>query len=91
MKNNFRFNFISVLSLLLIFSSTALASSGGDEGSGTVLKVGIAITAFLVAIVFWLVLVYAESNDVHGEKVITPFKTSSILLHNLFPCKKKMI
>lgn len=80
MKNNFKFNFISVLSLLLIFSTTLFASSGDDGSTGTVLKVGIAITAFLIALVFWLVLVYAESNDVHGEKVITPLKN---FIHSL--------
>lgn len=80
MKNNFRFNFISVLSLILIFSTTLFASSGDDGSTGTVLKVGIAITAFLIALVFWLVLVYAESNDTQGEKVITPLKN---FIHSL--------
>ena len=81
MKNNSKFSFISVLWLLLIFSTNIFAATGSvDESYSSVLKVVIAITAFLVAFVLWLVLVYAESNDVKGEKVITPF---SKLIHAL--------
>ena len=81
MKNNRKFSFISVLWLLFIFSTNTFAATGSaDESYSSVLKVVIAITAFLVAFVLWLVLVYAESNDVKGEKVITPF---SKFIHSL--------
>ena len=74
MKNNKKFSFISTLWFLLIFSTTIFAQTGvANEGYGSVLKVIIAVTAFLIALILWLVLVYAESNDVKGEKVITPF------------------
>ncbi len=77
MKNKIKVNFISVLSLMLIFSTTLFAQTdtGANESDfGSVLKVIIAITAFLIAFVLWLVLVYAESNDIEGEKVVTPFR-----------------
>ncbi|MEN8191822.1 MAG: cbb3-type cytochrome c oxidase N-terminal domain-containing protein [Bacteroidota bacterium] len=81
MKNKGKLNFISVLSLLLIFSTTLFAETGTDDGdTGSVLKIIIAITAFLIAFVLWLVLVYAESNDTKGEKVVTPFKN---FIHSL--------
>jgi len=74
MKNNKKFSFISTLWFLLIFSTTNFAAAGdANTGYGSVLKVIIAVTAFLIALILWLVLVYAESNDVKGEKVITPF------------------
>jgi cytochrome c oxidase cbb3-type subunit 3 len=81
MKNKGKINFISVLSLLLIFSTTLFAETETEDGgSGSVLKVVIAITAFLIAFVMWLVLVYAESNDTEGEKVLKPFKN---FIHSL--------
>ncbi|NOX65662.1 MAG: hypothetical protein GXO85_07645, partial [Chlorobi bacterium] len=66
MKNKVKLNFISVLSLLLIFSTTLFAQTetGVDNSDfGSMLKIIVAITAFLIALVLWLVLVYAESND----------------------------
>ncbi len=81
MKNKRKFSFISALWFLLIFSTPIFAANGTAEGGyGSVLKVVIAITAFLVAFVLWLVLVYAESNDVKGEKIMTPF---SKFIHSL--------
>jgi len=80
MKNKGKLSFISVLSLLFIFSTTSFAGTGADDGSGSVLKVVVAITAFLIALVMWLVLVYAESNDTEGDKVLKPFKN---FIHSL--------
>lgn len=75
MKNKRKFSFISALWFLLIFSTPILAASKtADDGFGSVLKVVIAITAFLIALVLWLVLVYAENNDVKGEKITVPFR-----------------
>ena len=74
MKNKRKFSFIYTFWILLIFSTTSFAGTEAtDDSYGSVLKVMIAVTAFLIAFVLWLVLVYAESNDVKGEKVITPF------------------
>lgn len=74
MKNKRRFSFISALWFLLIFSTPIFAATDTSEGSyGSVLKVIIAVTAFIIALVLWLVLVYSESNDTKGEKIITPF------------------
>lgn len=81
MKNKGKFSFISVLWFLLIFSTTSFAATAESNDSyGSVLKVIVAITAFLIALIFWLVLVYAESNDAKGEMVITPF---SKFIHSL--------
>ncbi len=74
MKNKNNFSFISTFWFFLIFSTTSFAGTeAADDSYSSVLKVVIAVTAFLIAFVLWLVLVYAESNDAKGEKVITPF------------------
>lgn len=81
MKNKSKFSFISTFWFLLIFSTISFAGTEAtDAGYGSVLKVTIALTAFLIAFVLWLILVYAESNDSEGEKVITPF---SKFIHSL--------
>lgn len=73
MKNKRKISFTSTFMFLLIFSNTIFAGSETtDDIFGSVLKVIIALTAFLIAFVLWLALVYAESNDVKGEKVIVP-------------------
>lgn len=79
MKN--KCNFILVSWLLLVLSTPIFASSEATEGGyDSVVKVVIAITAFLVAFVIWLALVYSESNDLRGEKIIEPFK---MFIHSL--------
>jgi cytochrome c oxidase cbb3-type subunit 3 len=69
-----------LLSILLLFtlSSPLLAESGNGEGTNleTVLKVMIAVTAFTIAFVLWLVLVYAEKNDAEGEMFLGPLKAA---------------
>lgn len=73
MKNKRKLSFISTFWFLLIFSTTSFAGTEAtDDSYGSVLKVIIAVTAFLIAFVLWLVLVYAESNDLKGEKLIAP-------------------
>ena len=67
----------TLLSVLLFFTTTSplLAESGGEGANlETVLKVMIAITAFTIAFVLWLVLVYAEKNDAKGELFLSPLK-----------------
>lgn len=83
MKNKVKLNFISVLSLLLIFSTTLSAQieTGAEKSDfGSMFKIITAITAFLIALVLWLVLVYAESNDTEGKKAAAPLKK---LIHAL--------
>ena len=81
MENKGKFSFISVLWFLLVFSTTSFAATGNSNDSyGSVLEVILAIVTFLIALVFWLVLVYAESNDEKGEMVLAPF---SRLIHLL--------
>ncbi len=69
----------TLLSVLLFFtiSSPLLAETGGEGANlETVLKVMIAITAFTIAFVLWLVLVYAEKNDAKGEMFLSPLKAA---------------
>ena len=73
MKNKRNFSFVSAFWILLIFSTTIFAETGAaNDDSGSLIKVMFAVTAFLIAFVLWLVLVYAESNDAKGERIITP-------------------
>jgi cytochrome c oxidase cbb3-type subunit 3 len=60
---------IAIIFLLFIFSSPIFAQSANntDDGYGTIIKVMIAIIAFLVAIVLWLALVYSD-KDSKGAK-----------------------
>lgn len=81
MKNNSKFSFISTLWFLLIFSTNIFAASeSSDEIYSSVLKIVIAITAFLIALILWLILVYSESNDLNGEMVLAPYRK---LMHSL--------
>lgn len=60
---------------LLISSTQIFAGNGSDTGSlESVIKIMIALTAFLIAFVLWLVLVYAEKNDTEGIGFIQPIK-----------------
>ena len=55
----------AILFLLFIFSSTILAETaveGGDD-LGSLIKIMVALTAFLVAIIMWLILVYSEKSE----------------------------
>jgi cytochrome c oxidase cbb3-type subunit III len=56
---------IATVFLLLILSSPLFAQSGTDSGGGleSVIKIMIAVTVFLVAIIMWLVLVYSEKSE----------------------------
>lgn len=75
MKNKRKYSFISAFWILLIFSTTCFAGTeAANDDSGSLIKVMFAVTAFLIAFVLWLVLVYAESNDTKGEKVFTPLR-----------------
>ena len=52
-----------------------MAETGEGANLETVLKVMIAITAFAIAFIMWLVLVYAEKNDAKGEIMLGPIKS----------------
>lgn len=67
-----------LLSILFLFSlsSPLFAESGDGANMETVLKVMVAITAFTIAFLMWLVLVYAEKNDANGEILLGPFKSA---------------
>jgi len=74
MKNKRKFSFIYAFWILLVFSTTSFAGTEATNDSySSIMKILIAVTAFLIAFVLWLVLVYAESNDPNGEKVLTSF------------------
>ena len=74
MKNKRKFSFIYAFWILLIFSTTSFAGTEATNDSySSIMKILIAVTAFLIAFILWLVLVYAESNDPNGEKVLTSY------------------
>ena len=74
MKLNMIKNILMALMLLFIFTSPLLAETTAEgDNLESVMKVMIAVTAFLIAFVMWLVLVYAESQDTEGKKFLTPF------------------
>lgn len=60
---------ISTLFLLIIFSSPIFAESNAAAGDelGSVIKIMVATTAFLVAIIMWLILVYSEKSEAAQE------------------------
>jgi len=61
--------------LLQVFSTQIFAGNETYTGSSeSVIKIMIALTAFLIAFVLWLVLVYAEKNDTEGAGFIQPIK-----------------
>lgn len=88
MKLN-KLKLLLVLVLLPVISSPV--SAAGTEGSTleSVIKLMIAVTAFLVALVMWLVLVYAESNDPEGEKFLAPFRSFFAFMTRSTPVSKE--
>ncbi len=75
MKNNKILKWLLSGLFLLSFSSQIFAENGSDSGSlESVIKIMIALTAFLIAFVLWLVLVYAEKNDTKGSGFLEPVK-----------------
>lgn len=88
MKLN-KLKLLFVLVLLPVISSPVFAA--GTEGSTleSVIKLMIAVTAFLVALVMWLVLVYAESNDPEGETFLAPFRSFFAFMTKSTPISKE--
>lgn len=69
MKVTNNMKIITVIFLMFILSSPILAetsASGGDE-LGSIIKIMVAVTAFLVAVIMWLVLVYSEKGEAAQE------------------------
>jgi len=64
-----KFRVIALLFLMFILSSPLLGETSTESGGGleSIIKVMVALTAFLVAIIMWLVLVYSEKSET-GEQ-----------------------
>ncbi len=67
-----KFKILAVLFLLFILSSpilsqTAESTAATDDGLGSIIKIMVAVIAFLVAIVMWLILVYSEKGETAKE------------------------
>jgi len=60
-----KFNMIAFVLLLSIFSSPLFAETTTESGGGleSIIKIMVGVTAFLVAIIMWLVLVYSEKGE----------------------------
>jgi cytochrome c oxidase cbb3-type subunit 3 len=68
---------IAVTLLFFILSSPIYAETTADSGAGleSVIKIMVAVTAFLVAIIMWLILVYSEkSEEAQQEGISKLFK-----------------
>ena len=66
-------NLISILIFLFFFLSATVFGKTGAEADGSlesVIKIMIAVTAFLVAIIMWLILVYSEKSPEAEEASI---------------------
>lgn len=88
MKLN-KLKFILVVFFLSLLSSPVFAA--GSEGTTleSVIKIMIAVTAFLVAFVMWLVLVYAESQDADGDRFLAPIRSFIGFLTKATPVSKE--
>ncbi len=64
-----KFKTFAALFLLFILSSPVIAQTATDTGNelGSIIKIMVAVTAFLVAVIMWLVLVYSEKGDAAEE------------------------
>lgn len=64
-----KFRVIAVTFLLFILSSPIFAETSTESGGGleSIIKIMVAVTAFLVAVIMWLVLVYSEKSEVAEE------------------------
>ena len=60
-----KLNAITVLFLLFILSVPLFAETGAETGGGleSVIKTMVAVTAFLIAIIMWMILVYSEKTE----------------------------
>ena len=61
--------------LLFILAAPIFAETGAEAGGGleSVIKIMVAVTAFLVAIIMWLILVYSEKNEEAEEAGFSKF------------------
>lgn len=55
----------TILFLFFILSSSVFAETSSDGGSGleSLIKIMVALTAFLVAVIMWLILVYSDKQE----------------------------
>lgn len=59
-----KFKVFAVMFLLFILSTPIFAETATDTGGGleSIIKIMVALTAFLVAVIMWLILVYSEKS-----------------------------
>ena len=64
-----KFRVIAITFLLFILTSPLFAETSTESGGGleSIIKIMVAVTAFLVAVIMWLVLVYSEKSEVAEE------------------------
>ncbi len=69
----------TLLFLMFLFSSSLFAQTNAntEDELGSIIKVMVAVTAFLVAIIMWLILVYSEKSE---EAAVSGFKKIMSLL-----------
>jgi cytochrome c oxidase cbb3-type subunit 3 len=76
MKMKLKNNMFNILLFLLFFLTVSVFGKTGAESEGSlesVIKIMVAVTAFLVAIIMWLVLVYSEKSPEEEEASVKKF------------------
>lgn len=78
MRRTKNFKLITVMLLFLILSSPLFAETAANSGDNleSLIKIMFAVTAFLVAIIMWMILVYSEkSEEAQQEGIIKLFNS----------------
>ena len=66
---------IIILFLLFILSSPLFAetTAGSEGGLESIIKIMVAVTAFLVAVIMWMILVYSEKAETNKQSGLSKF------------------
>lgn len=66
---------IAVMLLLFILNSPVLAETAANSGGSleSIIKIMVAVTAFLVAIIMWMILVYSEKGETAEQSGLSKF------------------
>lgn len=75
MKRIKKLTILFMLLILTLASSPLIAktAAGSEDELGSIIKVMVAITAFLIAIIMWLILVYSEKGESKEKSAFAKF------------------
>lgn len=75
--------------LIIFFSAYSDFFAAGDETLESVMRFMAIITVLMVALIFWLVMVYAEKEDNSGDLFFRPFKNFMRMLTKSTPIEQE--